>query len=64
MAELGVGAPPVPRKALTSARLAQALRLALAPEVQTAARAMGARIAAEDGAAQAAGVVLRALGVG
>jgi len=54
MADLGVAAAPIARKDLTAARLRQALELALSPGARAAARALGERVCAEDGAGDAA----------
>jgi sterol 3beta-glucosyltransferase len=54
VAELGVGAPPIPRSELTAQRLAAAIRAATAPEAAARARDLGARLQGENGAARAA----------
>jgi len=61
VAELGVGAKPVPLKKLTADKLATAMSRALAPEVAQAAEAMGAAIRSEDGAETAATIIDRFL---
>lgn len=51
---LGVGAPPVPRKAMTASKLARSVRQAVTdPELQRNARTLGEAIASEDGIAKA-----------
>jgi UDP:flavonoid glycosyltransferase YjiC (YdhE family) len=54
VAELGVGAAPIPRAALTAERLADAIVAATTPEARARAAALGARLRAEGGAARAA----------
>jgi UDP:flavonoid glycosyltransferase YjiC (YdhE family) len=54
VAALGVGPTPIPRKRLTKERLADALRRTVADEAMRArAAALGERIRAEDGVAEA-----------
>jgi sterol 3beta-glucosyltransferase len=54
VARLGAGPPPILRRGLTSARLASAIDRALADEgMRRRAAALGARIRAEDGVAEA-----------
>ncbi|HSP81366.1 MAG TPA: nucleotide disphospho-sugar-binding domain-containing protein, partial [Myxococcaceae bacterium] len=54
VAALGVGPTPLPRARLTQERLAEALRRTVADEAMRArAAALGARIRAEDGVAEA-----------
>lgn len=55
--ELGVGARPIPRKRLTSERLAEALLECQQAGVRERAQALGARIREEKGAEKAADVV-------
>lgn len=55
--ELGVGAKPIPRKNLSVERLAAALEAALRDEIRSAARELGARIQAENGAETAARII-------
>lgn len=58
VAELGVGPNPIPRAKLTSERLAQALQRSLADgEMRQRASALGEKIRAEDGIANAAKVI-------
>ena len=59
--ELGVGAPPLPVKKLTAAKLAQALELALQPGVIAAAAELGRALATENGAREGARVIAAAL---
>jgi UDP:flavonoid glycosyltransferase YjiC (YdhE family) len=55
VAALGVGPKPIPRRKLTSARLAAALGEALeSSQLQGRARDLGARVSAEDGLGEAA----------
>jgi sterol 3beta-glucosyltransferase len=60
--ELGVGARPIPRKALTAEKLAGAILSALKPETVVSARELGAKIAAERGAEAAAQIILAGVG--
>jgi UDP:flavonoid glycosyltransferase YjiC (YdhE family) len=53
LARLGVATPWLERRGLTSERLAAAIRLAGAPEMAARAHALGARLRAEDGVANA-----------
>jgi len=58
IADLGVGPAPIPRRTLTAARLAQAIRRAVTDEaMQQRAADLGARIRAEDGVARAVAVI-------
>jgi sterol 3beta-glucosyltransferase len=51
--ELGVGPQPIPRRKLTSERLAAAITIAITDQnVRARATALGERIRAEDGVAQ------------
>ncbi len=59
--ELGVGSKPIPRKNLSSEKLANAIRLSLSNEVREAASSLGINIQSEAGAATAANVILAAL---
>lgn len=56
--ELGVGAKPIPRKKLTSEKLADAIRFALSDEIKNAAKELGRKIQSENGAESAARVVV------
>lgn len=53
VAELGVGAPPIPRKQLTAENLAGAIKIALQNEVVYRARELGEKISGENGVARA-----------
>ncbi|MBI1946882.1 MAG: glycosyltransferase family 1 protein [Deltaproteobacteria bacterium] len=56
--QLGVGAAPIPRRRLTAARLAGAIAEVLADDAMAArARALGARVRAEDGVAAAVALI-------
>jgi UDP:flavonoid glycosyltransferase YjiC (YdhE family) len=56
--ELGTSPPPVPRAELSSERLATALHSALTNKTMTeAVQTLGAQIASEQGAAQAARLI-------
>ncbi len=62
VAELGVGPPPIPRAELTADRLAAAVMSACADgDMRRRAAGLGARIAAEDGAARAADLLEAAM---
>lgn len=50
----GAGPEPVPYKTLTEESLAKAITTALGPDIQTAVKGMAARIADENGSADAA----------
>ena len=56
--ELGAGARPIPRKKLTAEILATAIRSVLAEDVKEAAKELGKKIQAENGAEAAARVVM------
>ena len=61
--DLGVGAPPVPRKRLSAERLGESLRVALSDQaLRERARALAATLAQEDGVARGAERVLQASG--
>jgi UDP:flavonoid glycosyltransferase YjiC (YdhE family) len=53
LGRLGVATPNLERDGLTAAQLAQAIRLAEAPEMVSRAQALGVRLRAEDGVAAA-----------
>jgi len=56
VAALGAGPAPIPRRRLTVARLAEALRVAVTDEtMRSTARALGQKLQAEDGVAEAVG---------
>jgi sterol 3beta-glucosyltransferase len=59
--ELGVGAPPIPRKKLTAEKLARAIEFALGENLKNAAGELGVKIRSENGAQAAAEVVLDCL---
>ena len=59
--ELGVGAKPIPRKKLTSEKLADAIRFALKDQVKNAAKVLGEKIQNENGAEKAAKVILECM---
>jgi sterol 3beta-glucosyltransferase len=59
--ELGVGAKPIPRKKLTQEILSRAVDLALTPEINTAAAALGRKIQCENSAERAAQIILDTL---
>jgi sterol 3beta-glucosyltransferase len=60
LAALGVGPPPIPRRRLTVAALAAAIRDAVArPSYQTQAGALSRRLASEDGAAPVISMLAR-----
>jgi sterol 3beta-glucosyltransferase len=60
--ELGVGAKPIPRKKLTAQNLAEAIQLVLKSEVREAAKVLGEKIQLENGADDAAKIILNAKG--
>jgi sterol 3beta-glucosyltransferase len=53
VAEMGVGAKPIPRKKLTAENLANAITFSLKTDVQNRARELGKRITQENGVARA-----------
>lgn len=57
VAELGVGSAPLPRKHFDAQRLGRMLEDALAPNLTSTARDLGARLRDEDGAGDAAGLM-------
>jgi sterol 3beta-glucosyltransferase len=58
LVELGVGTEPIPRKQLTAQRLAQAIQTAVSDRMmRQRAAALGAKIRAEDGIANAVAVI-------
>jgi sterol 3beta-glucosyltransferase len=60
VADLGVGTQPIPRKQLTAERLAQAIQQAVSDEtMRRKASALGENIRAENGIANAVGMVSR-----
>jgi sterol 3beta-glucosyltransferase len=56
--ELGVGPKPIPRKQLNPERLAEAIQAALREDVKHAARDIGLKIEKENGAKNAARIIL------
>jgi sterol 3beta-glucosyltransferase len=56
--ELGVGPKPIPRKKLSVEKLSEAIQTALTDEIQAKARELGKKIQAEDGAGNAAKIIL------
>ncbi len=61
VAELGVGARPIPRKGLTAERLAEAMGVVGQAAVREAARVLGEKIRRENGAQKAAEIIVRSL---
>ena len=59
--ELGVGARPIPQKKLTVENLSDAIRAALTPQIQSAARELGVKIRSERGAEAAAEVISKCI---
>ena len=59
--ELGVGPGPIPRKQLTSEKLSDAIQVALTDEIRAAAKELGMKIQAENGAEKAAKIILDAM---
>jgi sterol 3beta-glucosyltransferase len=58
VARLGVGPPPIPRRALSAERLAAAIDVAVSDAgIRQRAAALGAQIRAEDGIANAVRVI-------
>lgn len=55
--DLGVGSKPIPKKKLTHERLATAIQFATSPQVAENAKRLGANIATECGAKEAAKVI-------
>jgi sterol 3beta-glucosyltransferase len=60
--ELGVGPKPIPRKKLSSEKLSAAINAALPDEIQTRAGELGRKIQSEDGAGNAAKIILECIG--
>jgi sterol 3beta-glucosyltransferase len=56
--ELGVGPKPIPRKKLSAEKLSEAIQTALTDEIQAKAGELGKKIQAEDGAGNAAKIIL------
>ncbi len=59
--ELGIGSRPLPFKKLKAKSLADAIRFATQPGISAKARALGAQLAAENGARDCAQVIARAM---
>lgn len=59
--DLGVGAKPIPKKELTSDKLAAAIEFALADKIAANARSLGKKIAAENGARECAKIIVKCL---
>ncbi len=59
--DLGVGSKPIPKKYLTSEKLAKVIRYALTDEVVQNARNLGREIATEQGARDCAEIIVRSL---
>lgn len=59
--ELGVGAPPIPRKQLTAEKLARAISIAINNDVRERARALGEKINKEDGVSRAVELINQVL---
>lgn len=60
-AELGVGAPPIPRKHLSARNLAEAITLSLGSDILNRARELGEKISGEDGTGRAVELIQQAL---
>jgi len=59
--DLGVGSKPIPKKELTSEKLAEAIRFALTEKVVLNAKNLGREIATEQGARDCAEIVVQCL---
>jgi sterol 3beta-glucosyltransferase len=59
--ELGVGSYPIPRKELTAEKLAEAIHYVLAKDFRAAAKELGVKLQQENGAEQAAEVIIKTL---
>jgi len=59
--DLGVGAKPIPKKELSSDKLADAIRFALTDKIVANARALGQNIATENGAIECAKIIVECL---
>jgi sterol 3beta-glucosyltransferase len=60
--ELGVGPKPIPRKKLNVERLSDAINESLSDEIPSKARDLGKKIQSEDGAGNAAKMILECIG--
>lgn len=64
VADLGIGIHPIPRKSLTAERLSAAIQHAVTdPGMSQRAAALGEKIRAEDGVAQAVSIIRQYLGI-
>ncbi|MBC7876636.1 MAG: glycosyltransferase family 1 protein [Anaerolineales bacterium] len=61
--ELGVGPKPVPRKKLTAENLSNAINFALTKEIRDAAKDLGKKIQTENGAEEAAKIIINTLSI-
>jgi Glycosyl transferases, related to UDP-glucuronosyltransferase len=59
--DLGVGAKPIPKKELSSVKLADAIKFALTDKTVANARTLGKKIATEKGAAECAKIIVKCL---
>ncbi len=59
--DLGVGANPIPKKELSSDKLADAIKFALTDKIVTNAKILGQNIASENGAAACAKIIVKCL---
>lgn len=59
--DLGVGAKPIPKKELSSDRLADAIRFALTDKIIANAETLGKKIATENGAMECAKIIVKCL---
>ncbi|WHY01703.1 glycosyltransferase [Neobacillus sp. DY30] len=59
--DLGVGAKPIPKRKLSSAKLADAIEFALTDKIVANARTLGKNIATEQGAAECAKIIVKCL---
>ncbi|WP_069999196.1 glycosyltransferase [Cellulosilyticum sp. I15G10I2] len=59
--DLGVGAKPIPKKELSSDRLADAIKFALSDKIVANARSLGKKIASENGAVECAKIIVECL---
>ncbi len=59
--DLGVGAKPIPKKELSADKLADAIRFALTDKIIANAKALGKKIATENGAIECAEIIVKCL---
>lgn len=59
--DLGVGAKPIPKKELSSDRLADAIKFALTDKIVSNAKTLGKKIATENGAMECARIIMKCL---